>query len=128
MKRTSFDHSAHRTAQGTSILSTNQDILTLPVARSLYNRGHSPTKAEAKKMNQHLVDENHRLKKDFHKTHHRLKTLSLPTKRISYVNSGLNQRRLTSSFNQFRMRHRTRWNVHVISFPRPIRARRMQRC
>jgi uncharacterized membrane-anchored protein YhcB (DUF1043 family) len=26
-------------------------------------------------MNQRLVDENHRLKKDFHKTHHRLKTL-----------------------------------------------------
>ena len=63
MKRTSFDHSAYRAAQGTSILST------------LSNRGHSPTKAEVKKMNQRLVDENHRLKKDFHKTHHRLKTL-----------------------------------------------------
>ena len=75
MKRTSFDHSAHRTAQGTSILSTNQDSVTLPVARSLSNRGHSPTKAEVKKMNQRLIDENHRLKKDFHETHHRLKTL-----------------------------------------------------
>jgi hypothetical protein len=75
MKRTSFDHSAYRAAQGTSILSTNQDSVTLPVARSLSNRGHSPTKAEVKKMNQRLVDENHRLKKDFHKTHHCLKTL-----------------------------------------------------
>jgi len=75
MKRTSFDHSDHRTAQGTSILSTNQDSVTLPVARSLSNRGHSPTKAEVKKMNQRLIDENHRLKKDFHETHHRLKTL-----------------------------------------------------
>jgi len=75
MKRTSFDHSAYRAAQGTSILSTNQDSVTLPVARSLSNRGHSPTKAEVKKMNQCLVDENHPLKKDFHRTHHRLKTL-----------------------------------------------------
>ena len=75
MKRTSFDHSAYRAAQGTSILSTNQDSKTPPVARSLSKRGHPPTKAEVKKMNQRLVDENHRLKKDFHKTHHRLKTL-----------------------------------------------------
>ena len=75
MKRTSFDHSAYHAAQGTSKLSTNQDSKTPPVARSLSKRGHSPTKAEVKKMNQRLVDENHRLKKDFHKTHHRLKTL-----------------------------------------------------
>ena len=75
MKRTSFDHSAYRAAQGTSILSTNQDSVALPVAISLFNRGHSPTKAEVKKMNQRRVDENHPLKKDFHKTHHRLKTL-----------------------------------------------------
>ena len=75
MKRKSFDHSAYRAAQGTSLLSTNQDSVTLPVARSLSNRGHSPTKAEVKMMNQHLLDENHCLKKDYHKTHHRLKTL-----------------------------------------------------
>ena len=92
MKRTSFDHSAHRTAQGTSILSTNQDSVTLPVARSLSNRGHSPTKAEVKKMNQRCVDENHRLKKTSTKPII-VSRLSLPTKRISYVNSGL---RLTS--------------------------------
>jgi len=93
MKRTSFDHSAHRTAQGTSIHSTNQDSVTLPIARSLSNRGHSPTKAEVKKMNQCLVNENHRLKKDFRKTHHRLKTLLADKKDL--LRQLLNQRRLT---------------------------------
>jgi hypothetical protein len=45
------------------------------MATSTSNRGHSPTKAEVKKMNQHLIDENLRHKKDFHKADHRLKTL-----------------------------------------------------
>ena len=45
------------------------------MATSTSNRGHSPSKAEVKIMNQRLIDENHRLKKDFQKTHHRLKTL-----------------------------------------------------
>ena len=45
------------------------------MATSTSNQGHSPTKAEVKKMNQFLIDENLRLKKDFHKANHRLKTL-----------------------------------------------------
>jgi hypothetical protein len=73
-KRTSFDHSEYRASQG-DILRTNPDSATPPIARSLSNRGHSPTKAEVKKMNQCLIDENQRLKKDFHKAEHRLKTL-----------------------------------------------------
>jgi len=49
--------------------------LTPPVASSLPNRGHSPTKAEVKRINQRLLDENLRLKRDFQKATHRLKTL-----------------------------------------------------
>ena len=75
MKRTSFNHSDYRSAQG-AILSSNQDRVTPPIARSHPTRVYSPTKAEVKKMNQHLIDENHRLKNDFHnKANHRLKTL-----------------------------------------------------
>ena len=74
MKRMSFNHSDYRSAQG-AILSSNQDSVTPPVARSHPNQGHSPTKAEVKKMNQRLIDETHRLKNDFHKANHRLKTL-----------------------------------------------------
>ena len=66
MKRTSFNHSDYRSAQG-AILSSNQDRVTPPIARSHPTRVYSPTKAEVKKMNQHLIDENHRLKNDFHK-------------------------------------------------------------
>ena len=47
----------------------------LQEARSLPNQGHSPTKAEVKRMNQCLLDENLCLKKDFHKANHRLKSL-----------------------------------------------------
>ena len=74
MKKMSFNHTDYRSAQG-AILSSNQDSVTLPIARSHLNRGHSPTKAEVKKMNQRLIDDNHRLKNDFHKADHRLKTL-----------------------------------------------------
>ena len=74
MKKTSFNHTDYRSAQG-AILSSNQDSVTLPIARSHLNQGHSPTKAEVKKMNQRLIDDNHRLKNDFHKADHRLKTL-----------------------------------------------------
>jgi hypothetical protein len=74
MKRTSFNHSDYRSAQG-AILSSNQNSITPPVASSLPNQGHSPTKAEVKRINQCLLDENLRLKKDFHKAKHRLKTL-----------------------------------------------------
>ena len=45
------------------------------VASHIANRGHSPTKEEVKKANQRLLEENLRLKKDFHKANHRLKTL-----------------------------------------------------
>ena len=68
-KRSSFDYQQYRHP------TSNQDDTTPPVARSLPNRGHSPTKEEVKKINQRLIDENHRLKKDFHKAEHRLKTL-----------------------------------------------------
>ena len=74
MKRTTFNHTEYRSAQ-TTLLSNHQDTVSPPVVRSLPNRGHSPTKAEVKKMNQCLLDENLRLKKDFHKANHRLKTL-----------------------------------------------------
>jgi len=67
-KRSSFDYEqyCHQT--------TNREESTPVVAISLSNRGHSPTKAEVKMMNQRLVDENHCLKKDFQKSHHCLKT------------------------------------------------------
>jgi hypothetical protein len=68
-KRSSFDYEQYRHQR------TNPDESTPPVASSLPNRGHSPTKAEVKKMNQHLIDKNLRLKKDFHKADHLLKTL-----------------------------------------------------
>jgi hypothetical protein len=68
-KRSSFDYGQYRQP------TTNQDDATLPVASSLPNRGHSPTKAEVKRMNQRLLEENLCLKKDFHKAKHRLKTL-----------------------------------------------------
>ena len=68
-KRSSFDYGQY------SHPTTNQDEVTQPVARILPNQGHSPTKAEVKKMNQRLIDENHCLKKDFHKADHCLKTL-----------------------------------------------------
>jgi len=74
MKRTSFNHSDYRSAQG-AILSSNQNSVTPPVASSLPNQGHSPTKAEVKRINQCLLDENLCLKKDFHKAKHCLKTL-----------------------------------------------------
>ena len=68
-KRSSFDFGQHHYPR------TNEDDATPTVARSLPNRGHSPTKEEVKKKNQHLLEENLRLKKDFHKANHRLKTL-----------------------------------------------------
>ena len=70
-KRTSFNHSEYRAAHG-NMLPSNQNTI---VVTSSSNRGHSPTKAEVKMMNQRLIDENHRLKKDFHKANHRLKSL-----------------------------------------------------
>jgi len=69
-KRSSFDFGQHHYPR------TNEDNDATPtVARSLPNQGHSPTKAEVKRMNQRLLDENLRLKKDFHKANHRLKSL-----------------------------------------------------
>jgi len=68
-KVSSFDFQQHHYPR------TNEDDATPTVARSLPNRGHSPTKEEVKKKNQHLLEENLRLKKDFHKANHRLKTL-----------------------------------------------------
>jgi hypothetical protein len=68
-KRSSFDYGQYRQP------TTNQDDATLPVAISLPNQGHSPTKAKVKRMNQRLLEENLCLKKDFHKAKHCLKTL-----------------------------------------------------
>ena len=68
-KRSSFGYEQYRHQ------TTNQEESTPPVARNLSNQGHFPTKAEVKMMNQRFVDENHRLKKNFQKTHHHLKTL-----------------------------------------------------
>jgi hypothetical protein len=70
-KKSSFDYEQYRH------ITTNPDESTPPVASSLgYRyRGNSPTKAEVKRINQCLIDENLRLKKDFHKADHRLKTL-----------------------------------------------------
>ena len=68
-KVSSFDFQQHHYPR------TNEDDATPTVARSLPNRGHSPTKAEVKRMNQCLLDENLCLKKDFHKANHRLKSL-----------------------------------------------------
>jgi hypothetical protein len=70
-KRSSFDYAGQQHSHPT----TNRDEVTPPVARCLPNRGHSPTKDEVKRINQRLLDENLRLKRDFHKATHRLKTL-----------------------------------------------------
>ncbi len=50
-KRTTFDHQQYHPT-------TKQDNQTPSVAISISNQGHSPTKAEVKKMNQLLLDEN----------------------------------------------------------------------
>ena len=71
-KRTTFDHHQYHIMMVTNQVSVPSNMTT---TTSTSNRGHSPIKAEVKKMNQHLIDENLCLKKDFHKADHRLKTL-----------------------------------------------------
>jgi hypothetical protein len=71
-KRSTFDHDQYHITMVTNQVSVPSNVT---MATSTSNRGHSPTKAEVKKMNQHLIDENLHLKKDFHKADHRLKTL-----------------------------------------------------
>jgi len=72
-KRSTFDHDQYHITMVTNQVSAPSNVT---MATSTSNRGHSTTtKAEVKKMNQHLIDENLRLKKDFHKADHRLKTL-----------------------------------------------------
>ena len=67
-KISSVDHANYRATR-------NTDNPPSTVASRTANRGHSPTKEEVKKTNQRLLEENLRLKKDFHKANHRLKTL-----------------------------------------------------
>ena len=67
-KISSVDHANY-------LATRNTDNPPSTVASHIANRGHSPTKEEVKKTNQRLLEENLRLKKDFHKANHRLKTL-----------------------------------------------------
>ncbi len=71
-KRSTFDHDQYHITMVTNQVSVQSNMTS---TTSTSNQGHSPTKTEVKKMNQHLIDENLCLKKDFHKADHRLKTL-----------------------------------------------------
>ncbi len=68
-KRSSFNHAQYHPT-------TNQDIQAPSIEPILSaHQGHSPTKAEVKKLNRLLLDENQHLKKEFHKAERCLKTL-----------------------------------------------------
>jgi hypothetical protein len=83
-KRTTFDHQQYHPT-------LNQDNQTPSVAIRIPHQDHSPTKAEVKKTNQLLLDDNQHLKKTSTKPSIASR-LSLLTKRICNVAFGLSQR------------------------------------